>query len=543
MAAMIAMLANLPVPLQVIPGAQHVLRQWFSGRVHAYLCAVTATAFGRHWFAPEVLPDIESRLHAWLAPPVGSSTYLILFSPVDTAKVPETGLKALHFPQADAGEYLDGLSCLNTCWHEFQHILFIEAEKRGWKSSMWVHDWDRFRKPPRDELADHVYIESWAEYTIEWLDALLPDTSVLTGSRGGGFETLARAAAATERLSGPASVLHRRHFWARAHEAWLRFWPLARKIAPLPAALREEYRLITGLNLPTIGQVRDILRSGALTDADGQPLRVPVWVLGHGVSRPPIVICRLLNQEVKNETHRFIFSVRVLATLRLGEKNSPPLRRGTLEITPCFSVDTAGAAATHAPRYWLGAQHISLSSVAEPGLPESSTTPANPVNSASSEGLVHLMNSATSTSSESLIDSANSVSSTSLASSGDSVRSARMVSSASSASPPAAPAEVLRVALDDPATPAELTFCLEVTPGADLARTHAIGVDLWYADRPVRVFPGSSPLSASRRLAGTDSASSTAAAPGMRYYALTARTWFSRPPFRRSGPHINQKRQ
>ncbi len=200
------------------------LQQWFIAKVKAYQAILDNTALGKA--NPKVidLGDFTQHYKRILAPPTGTGTAVILFSDeVSTASTMEDTMDIL-FPKSGADAYID--MHFETCWHEFQHPITMVSQANGRQVAAQLEDWSIWRKPPADEYAEHIYIESLGEYTIEWLDYLLPEKSTLRGGNGLGFEKHCQDAYEQikqyQARGESISYAIENFCWAKAHEAWIK---------------------------------------------------------------------------------------------------------------------------------------------------------------------------------------------------------------------------------------------------------------------------------------------------------------------------------
>jgi hypothetical protein len=344
-------LALLPSIIQTQEPCQKPLRRWFLARVREYAQTLVDTHLGQAVPGIIVMDELASRATTLLSPPSGPGV-TILFNAAHTARVPEKGPPRVEFPWNGAAEYIDGFSGLNTCWHEIQHVLFMQAENPG--KALWldISAWNRFRKPPLDDYIDHVYIEALAEHTIEWLDLLLHDKTKLGNGAGLGFERKAIAAGSRarelSRAGTPPDYFVEHALWAQAHDAWVRGWDRARLIAPLPPDAKAVYQEITGVRIGAIQEVIHFFTRGGLITPDGDPILVPPWVLMRGITRSPVlveiepdpaIITRFAHFHDTHNLHHHhhpapipAVGFRLLRHFRFKSHNSPFLNRGVLTI-------------------------------------------------------------------------------------------------------------------------------------------------------------------------------------------------------------------
>lgn len=314
------------------PVVQTRLQQWFVAKVTAYQRCLDDTAVGRA--TPRIVNpgDFTPALQRLLAAPGGRGQARILFG--DVAQ-PST-LDDIIFPQSRANAYIDNHP--DTCWHEFQHLIAIESEQNGRALTIPLAPWEAWRKPPSDGFREHILLESLGEFTVEWLDLLLHETSALTGSTGLGFEAKAQEAWTTIRAyqarNENVTYAVEAAAWAKAHDAWARAWQDRGKlIAPIPAKHRREYETIYGVHIGYVEEVIRLYMRGGLTAPDGSPIRVPEWVMWPD---PMIsgVIAGHLNEKktIAGDTLRYGFDVRLLQTYRQRE-HSASLNHGKVKVT------------------------------------------------------------------------------------------------------------------------------------------------------------------------------------------------------------------
>ena len=325
-----------PASFQAGPTPQAVFRKWFIERVRDYQNVFADTFIGKSGEKIVFFGDFSKFFERFLSPPCDRNRYLILFENIGTPQVPEKGRKRILFPRSQCLECIGGLSRFNTCWHEFQHLIFIAAEKQGWKPKLNVKDWTRYLKPPGDGFPEHVYIESFAEYTLEWLDVLLHERAIHTGGAGMGFERKVIEAwdrVRKFRATGKEMSFFDEHYiWAEAHDAWVRAWPLARKIAPLPPDLRNEYADLTGIRIGSVEEITNFFVHGGIEGPEGEGIPVPRWVTRAEPFRSPIVsVLNRISRKEGDGVH-FQFDFRILENFRFKEKNSVQVRKGELSI-------------------------------------------------------------------------------------------------------------------------------------------------------------------------------------------------------------------
>ncbi|MBF0500261.1 MAG: hypothetical protein HQM09_09015 [Candidatus Riflebacteria bacterium] len=317
---------------------QTILQTWFLDRICTFQKILSDTPIGNA--NPKIVNIAipEKLLRMYLAKPFGEGKYRIIFDSAETARMPEWGYRRIEFPKNQSLEYIRGISRLNTCWHEFQHIIFFEAEKKGLKLSVRPVDWVRYCKPPLDAVAEHVYIESLTERTVEWLDILLHEKTKLFNGAGMAF-TKHILEAADEKKKMPVSgmaenYLTEHYIWAKAHDSWVRAWRFAKMIAPLPGFMRKEYAAITGVSIGSIDEIMYFFAQGGMSDKAGNQILVPRWVMQTGVSRSPLFIGPFNERRVVNALGTSIeFDFRILEDLHFGEKNGIFLDRGKVNIS------------------------------------------------------------------------------------------------------------------------------------------------------------------------------------------------------------------
>lgn len=259
---------------------QATLQQWLLWLTDGYLHQFDGTALGDSGLL--VLGD-RMLLTRQLLPPSGAGTVAVLIT------VPPMGVRLvnwytntsmspqkedhgdLRFPRDAIGAYWNpyaGAGDLSTAWHELNH-----GAMEGHTLSVRAADWAPYLYMGGDTDEHHVYIEGLTGRTVDWLTALLKTQSFEDRIRKA-FATLQAYRARKEEID----FFRERAIWAEAHGAWVQAFPLARKIAPLPDAQRQEYAGLTGARLPRVEEVVNFYLSGRMRDRR-TPIPVPRWVM------------------------------------------------------------------------------------------------------------------------------------------------------------------------------------------------------------------------------------------------------------------------
>lgn len=291
-------IAGMSLTSQRSSNTQEKLQQWFIYKVSQFQGSLNDTFLGKSHVIN--LGDFSSQYRRFLSPPTGTGTFNILW---DSVASPQT-LDDIKFPNDAAGinKYSDN-TVMNTFWHEFQHVIMMNETLL-----VNVRDWDRYRKPPSDDFAEHVYMESLAEYTTEWLDYLL---HVLK------FEKLIlkayKESRQNESRSIPFSYALEYHTWSRVFEAWQLAFKSVKRIAPLPKVLREDYKNYTGIVIPFVEEIVQFYMKGGVKAPDGHLIRVPEWTMWIEPMKCPVILDHLNeSREIKNDTLSYGFEIKLV---------------------------------------------------------------------------------------------------------------------------------------------------------------------------------------------------------------------------------------
>lgn len=318
--------AALPVSRQQDEATQAEFQRWFMARIAAYASSLNDTAVGKAGIIN--LGDFSRQAKTLLCPPIGTGEYRIVFNDCSTAGVPEYGARVIQFPKSQMDEYIDGGSGrFNTCWHEFQHVMAMAREANGRPLLIDYDQWESYAKPPPDDVKEHIYIESLAEYTVEWLDTLLHEKTAFSNGVGAGksFEKYVLEAASKQKeleKKGTYITYGMEHeIWGKAHDAWASVWPLALKIAPLPEDLRKDYEDMSGVHIPYVEEVIELYHSGGLKDSSGNGIHVPRWVMESSVMKSAVIINHTAaTKKINGNELRYNFAIRILEGYRYRDR-------------------------------------------------------------------------------------------------------------------------------------------------------------------------------------------------------------------------------
>ena len=291
-------IAGMSLSSQKSRGTQEKLQQWFIYKVSQFQGSLNDTFLGKSKVI--YLGDFSSYYQRFLAPPTGTGAFNILWGSVNS---PQT-LDDITFPNDTAGlKNYGNNDVMNTFWHEFQHVIMMNETLL-----VNVRDWDKYRKPPSDDFPEHVYIESLAEYTTEWLDYLLHFQK---------FEERILKAYQESRENEsrhiPYSYALEYHTWSPVFEAWQLAWKKSKHIAPLSKTLREDYTHHTGIVIPFVEEIVQFYMKGGVKAPDGHSIRVPEWTMWIEPMKCPVILDHINeSKEINNDGLSYGFEIQLV---------------------------------------------------------------------------------------------------------------------------------------------------------------------------------------------------------------------------------------
>lgn len=272
--------------------------QWFLSRIETYRTCLQPYAVGQIAVLGDPAVPPAARYQAILGAPTGTGPARFLWRNQPGMAPQKVDGGDFRFP-ADAVATYFPMDRADTCWHEMQHGLLYGAPHTITTTAPWL----KYLNMTGDRDYQHVYIEGFAEHSVNWLKEL-----------GTKFEPAVRAAGQrqAELVNQRGMALNyelERQVWTEAHFAWVKAYGLAVIVAPLQFGIRQEYEQATGVRLPTYeeaialymqgGVKADLVMDAAGKIARQQPVHVPEWVM---VPREVTAHVLLKEQDVKSDT-------------------------------------------------------------------------------------------------------------------------------------------------------------------------------------------------------------------------------------------------
>jgi hypothetical protein len=284
-------IAALPEAEQLRSAHQKRLQEWFLFHIDRFQTQLSGTAIG----SQVRLGDLAAYRRRF-PPPTGGGgeDWSIVWVDTNLGPTKHRG-EPFRLPRDKVDLYYKAGNPKTraTAWHEVQHGVLCEHELSA-PGLLGGH-------------REHFYTDSYAEPTVEWL-------ARLTGALR--FEELVRRAseeAEAYRARGEAVTFEvEHHLWSQVHTAWRMAWPITASIRGLSDSLRDEYRMLGGVEVPAVEDVIRFYMEGGIRSVRGSRITVPEWVLNPDPVRATVEIRhdpRLDVREVRGGllSHRFAF--------------------------------------------------------------------------------------------------------------------------------------------------------------------------------------------------------------------------------------------
>lgn len=307
------------------PAIQQELTNWFLSRVQAYRDILRPYAAGNL-----VTLGTWADMRASMAMHGGNADWIVLWRNRDGGGPTKNPGEPFIFPtDGNPMDLLQPLSIAaeSTCWHEMMHGFMAQYTL----SAPGLFGADQ----------EHVYIENYVQYTMEWLYAL---------NHAGHFEELAREAQAETEAYRNKNVditfEIERQLWGRVHQAWQSQWPLAQRIAALDEELRIECRTLFNIQMPRVEEVLQFYMNGGLRTTAHALVRIPAWVMYPDI---PLAVAGFERDASRDEQeykggvlkYKTTFSVVGFTRSPEGRARRDRIARGTLIVRLESSDDSA----------------------------------------------------------------------------------------------------------------------------------------------------------------------------------------------------------